>query len=124
MSSNHSQTGLNNWLQHPVALCRSGFPFQFCYLCANPDDVHPSSLYCNSRNMFPPNWPSSSVKAVCLRELIFCFSVVITASSLCAWLQLVTEKRERRRGEGRVRGNENRSALKHTTSTFGPKHVV
>jgi hypothetical protein len=54
--------------------------FPFRALSATAVDVLPSSLYCNSHYTFRPNWPSSAVQVVCLRELVFCFSVVPATS--------------------------------------------
>jgi hypothetical protein len=56
--------------------------FNFCHLCATPDNVHPLfPLYCDSYYMFQSNWPFSGVQVVCLRELLFCFSIVIPSGS-------------------------------------------
>jgi hypothetical protein len=46
----------------------SDFMFHFCPLYATLVHVHPSSLYFNSHCMFQPNWPSSGVQVVVLKE--------------------------------------------------------
>jgi hypothetical protein len=53
----------------------------FCYLYATLVDVYPS-LYYNSHYVFQPNWPSSGAQLVCLWELLFFFSIVISSGSL------------------------------------------
>jgi hypothetical protein len=49
------------------------FTFSFSY-----------SLYTNSHSMFWPNWPSTGIQVLCLRELLFCFPIVI---AIGRWLK-------------------------------------
>jgi hypothetical protein len=74
----------------PIAL--RGYPFKaqllltFVHLYATPVEVHLStSLYYNSQYIFLPNWSSLRVQVVRLKELLFCFSIVIAAGCFLSW---------------------------------------
>jgi hypothetical protein len=63
---------------------RSDSTSHFCRLCAPSAPL----LYRKSRYTFRSNWLSSDVQVMCLRKLLFCFSIVIASGNFC-WYRAV-----------------------------------